>query len=288
MVRILYLLVITTLVSCQHDFGKLKILASFPNEFVEISGIEKMPNSNLLWFITDGGSDAKVYTYDLKTKKMGQRYALNQTKNVDWEDLTSDTKGTLFIGDFGNNDNTRTDLTIYKIKNIANATPQDSVTSAITFTLSDQTEFPPKKKDRNYDIEAFFYFKNNLYLFTRNRSKNFDGTTKLYRLPATAGAHTAQLIGQYKTCEDRGNCQITAAAIEQTTGNIALLSYDKLWLIDKYQGDAFFDGNIKEIKLDHMSQKESITFKNKHTVYIADERNGPDGGNLYEFDLRKN
>ena len=41
------------------------------------------------------------------------------------------------------------------------------------------------------------------------------------------------------------------------------------------------------ISLGHHSQKESICFKNNETLYIADEQNGVEGGNLYEFTLNK-
>ena len=37
-------------------------------------------------------------------------------ENNDWEDLTADDKGNLYIGDFGNNHNKRKNLSILKIK----------------------------------------------------------------------------------------------------------------------------------------------------------------------------
>lgn len=284
---LLITLLTVTLASCQQDFGKLKIISSLPNNFVEISGIELMTGGKQLWMITDGGNASSVYTYTIATQKMGPEYVINKAKNIDWEDLTSDPDGNLYIGDFGNNKSDRKDLKIYKINKIKNAKAKDSATTEINFTLSDQTEFPPKKKDRNFDIEAFFFANNNLYLFTRNRSKGFDGTTKMYKLPAIAGSHVAELVGSYKTCKDSGDCQITGAAYHPASKTVALLSYNKVWIIKNFKGDNYLQGNIKEIKLGHKSQKESITFKNATTVYIADERNGPDGGNLYELDFSK-
>lgn len=275
-----------TFASCQQDFGKLNIIASLPDSFTEISGIELISgDNNLLWMITDGGNAASVYTYDIQKKKIGAEYKINKATNVDWEDLTSDFKGNLYIGDFGNNKSKREDLKIYKITNIKNAKATQNATTEINFTLSDQTEFPPKKKDLNYDIEAFFYANNNLYLFTRNRSKDFDGTTKMYKLPATPGTHVAELVASYKTCNDSKECQITGAAYHKASKTVALLSYNKVWIIKDFDQDNYLSGNIKEIELGHKSQKESITFKNETTLYFADERNGPDGGNLYEFDF---
>jgi len=283
---IVVLLAISTS-SCSQDFGLLEIKASLPKSMVEVSGIEKIKKSPLLWMITDAGNPAILYTYDLQSKKMGTGYAIKNTQNKDWEDITSDPKGNLYIGDFGNNKGDRRDLKIYKVSGILTAKPNDSVTSSINFNLEDQTKFPPKKKDLNVDIEGFFYYKEFLYLFTRNRSKNFDGTTKMYKLPANAGNYTAKLVGSFKTCKDYNDCQITAAAINEKSKTVALLSYNKVWIIRDYKEDKFLEGNITEIKLGHKSQKESITFKDKNTLYIVDERNGPEGGNLYELDIKK-
>ncbi|MGJ8665801.1 MAG: hypothetical protein ACSHW7_05500 [Patiriisocius sp.] len=286
MKNITLFLFVISLYSCgQHDFGKMEILASLPNSLTEISGIEIIPGNESLWLISDSGSDPTVISYNVAEKKVSEQYIINQAENVDWEDLASDEKGNLYIGDFGNNSSKRKDLTIYKINDIANLATQDTATQKITFRLSDQTDFPPKKKDRNFDIESFFYKNGNLYLFTRNRSKDFDGTTKIYKLPAIPGDYTAELIDSYKTCKDDDDCQVTSATINHKTGAIVLLSYNKLWVLSKYNGDNFFSGNVNEIKLGHTSQKESVTFKDETHIYIADERNGPAGGNLYLVDI---
>jgi hypothetical protein len=154
-----------------------------------------------------------------------------------------------------------------------------------TFTLEDQTEFPAKKKNRNFDIEAFVYADEFFYLFTRNRSSGFDGTTKMYRLPAKPGHYTAELMDSFKTCNDPDDCQVTGAALDRSGKKLALLGYNKVWIFSDYENDEFFSANVKEIKLKHRSQKESITFKNGNTLYIADELNGAEGGNLYSLTI---
>ncbi|HCA83794.1 MAG TPA: hypothetical protein DEP18_08395, partial [Flavobacteriales bacterium] len=40
---------------------------------------------------------------------------VEQSKNVDWEELCSDSKGNYFLGDFGNNINKRQNLCVYKL-----------------------------------------------------------------------------------------------------------------------------------------------------------------------------
>jgi len=51
------------------------------------------------------------------------------------------------------------------------------------------------------------------YLFTKNRSSEFDGTTLMYGIPNIAGNHAAKLMGSFKSCGDFRNCAITSADI---------------------------------------------------------------------------
>lgn len=264
--------------------GDFHELSSLPSILEEVSGIDQPVGSELLYMINDGGNAAVVYGYDIATKKIVRKLVSPELENYDWEDLTSDNQGNLYIGDFGNNKNKRKNLAIYTLTGLEGDSLQTTITR---FRFEDQTKFPPKKKDRNYDVEAFIFLNNNFYLFTRNRSSKFDGTTKLYKVPAKTGVYVAELIGNFVSCKDSNDCQITAAAINIATKTIALLSYNKVWLLSEYTDDSFFDGRIEKIHLGHKSQKESITFKNNRTLLIADERTKKEGGNLYELRLKK-
>ncbi|MBQ0740360.1 hypothetical protein J9332_39385, partial [Aquimarina celericrescens] len=102
-------------------------------------------------------------------------------------------------GDFGNNSNDRKDLNIYKVSGILS---NSLSVSKIEFSYEEQKKFPPKKKELYFDVEAFIYLKNNLYLFTKNRSKKAKGITKLYKIPTTSGQHIAKLIGEYEICNN--------------------------------------------------------------------------------------
>ena len=271
------------LVGCQ-DFGKLKIIASVPASLEEISGIEHIPQSELIWAVSDSHNDATLFGFDAKSQSIKKVLNLHGITNEDWEDLAADTQANIYIGDFGNNKIKRKELAIYKVPNVSEEKEKITVYTT-TFTLEDQTEFPPKKKHRNFDVEGFIFYKNNFYLFTRNRSSKFDGTVKLYKLPATPGHHTAKVVGTYKTCDDKKHCQVTGATINFNTGMVVLQGFSRVWVLQDYKGDDFFSGSIQEIDLGHHSQKESVCFKNDTTLYIADEQNGVLGGNVYELTL---
>jgi len=283
---IVFLLLLSVTISSCQDFGKLQIVASVPAALEEISGIEKIPQSNLIWAVSDSHNSATLYGFNPTTQNIDEAINLTSIKNKDWEDMATDAEGNLYIGDFGNNNNKRKQLAIYKVPSVTESTEQRTIYTT-TFEYEDQTKFPPKKKDRNFDVESFIYYNNHFYLFTRNRSSHFDGTVKLYKMPATPGHHTAKVISSYKTCDDKKNCQVTGATIDFKSGTVALLSNSKVWLLKDYKNDDFFSGSIEEIDFDHHSQKESICFKDANTLYIADEQNGTLGGNVYEFQLNK-
>ena len=100
------------LISCQN-FGQLSFLADLPKHLKEVSGNETIRNSNLIWMLNDGGNESKIYAVSEQGKIKREVYIKN--KNHDWEDLTSDEKGNIYIGDFGNNLSKRKNLTILKI-----------------------------------------------------------------------------------------------------------------------------------------------------------------------------
>lgn len=285
--KLILLLLIGTMttVSCQN-FGSLTITHSLPESLEEISGITLASDSSMIWAINDSGNKALIYGYQPGSNSIVRTIAITNGDNKDWEDIATDGEKTLFIGDFGNNQNYRKDLVIYSVT-IPDSLPH-AKTEALktTFTLEDQEKFPPKKKHRNFDIEAFVYSDGFFYLFTRNRSSKFDGTTKMYRLPAKSGHYKAKLIDTFQTCKDYDDCQVTGASLDRSNRQLALLSYNKVWIFSDYENDEFFSATVEEIKLKHRSQKESITFKDSNTLYIADERNGSEGGNLYILRLK--
>lgn len=268
---------------CRNDFGNLQILASL--SLPEVSGIEKVPNSPLLWMIEDSGNAPVLYGYSVEERSVVHTIRITNANNKDWEDLASDPFGNLYVGDFGNNRNKRKQLTIYTVKDIGGLSEKETEAIKTTFYFEDQTEFPPKKKDRNFDVEAFIFKNDHFYLFTRNRSKAFDGTSNVYKIPAKEGVFEAKRIASFRTCNKKSECEVTSADYDPETNTLVLLSYSHLWIFSDFKNDDFFGGTVRHMPLQYPSQKESVTFKNSNFLYIADELTGLVGGNLYELDL---
>ncbi|MBW1298373.1 hypothetical protein [Aquimarina litoralis] len=282
--KISFLLIgITLSVSCQKkNDTDLIVIDHLSSSLHEISGITYLHGNSGLYAINDSGNDNVVFSLN-KKGKIQNELKIPDSKNVDWEDLAYDLKGNLYIGDFGNNNNDRKDLAIYKVSGIHTNTLH---TSTLKFSLEDQKKFPPSKKKRNFDIEAFIYKNGSFYLFTKNRSSKFNGETKLYKLKDKIGEQKAKLIGKYTLCEDANDCFISAAAINFKGDKIALLTYNKIFILSDFSEDDLFGGKIKKIKLNHYSQKEGICFENDSTLFIVDEKRKKTKGALYKYHLK--
>ncbi len=267
-------------ISCQN-FGQLNLLADLPKVLKEVSGVESARNSNLIWMLNDGGNKSKIYALSKKGKIKREVYIKN--KNHDWEDLTSDEKGNIYIGDFGNNFSKRKNLKIIKIDN-KYLKKKDAEATEIEFKYENQQNFPPKKKGLYFDAEAFFYFKNYIYIFTKSRVHNKYGKTFLYKLPAIKGKHIAKLIGEFENCNDL-ECWITSADISEDGKKVALLSQKNILIFSDFNQDDFFSGKVRKIELKNYSQKEGVCFKDNNTLLITDEEAHGAGGNLYELKL---
>ena len=90
------------------------------DEIKEGSGlVSSKCSENVFWTHNDSGDDAYIFALDGKGEKRAT-YKVKGAKNIDWEDIaeTKNESGEcfLFIGDFGNNARTRSEHTIYKVK----------------------------------------------------------------------------------------------------------------------------------------------------------------------------
>ena len=267
--------------SCQN-FGQLKIIADLPKDLEEVSGTEVVPKSDLIWMVNDGGNKPTLFGLNYKGQIIKEIYI--RAKNHDWEDLTSDEKGTIYIGDFGNNENERKNLSIIIVEH-NELDEKKAEVDEIEFKYANQHKFPPKKDERYFDTEAFFYFNKSLYILTKSRVKNNYGKTTLYKIPAAKGEYTAEIVDEFENCSDAA-CWITSADISPDGKKVVLLSQKQILVFSNFKGDAFLSGTLNKIDLVHRSQKESITFKDNNTLLITDERAHGEGGNLYELKIK--
>lgn len=264
------------------DYGNLIIKAKLPEDLEEVSGIQYDANEKAFWMINDSGNSSSVYLVNEKGEML--RKLKIDAKNRDWEDIAQDSVGNLYIGDFGNNRNNRKNLQIYKINKIDLICEEKIDVQKIKFSFPEQKEFPPKRK--YYDVESFFEWKGNFYIFTKSHVKNQIGRTFLYRVPNKKGKHEAELISDFMAClEDF--CWITAADISKDGKKVVIINNKSAWTFTDFESDDFFSGNCQEYSFDFLTQMESVTFKDS-LLYVADEehRKGYKGRYLYNLPMK--
>jgi hypothetical protein len=237
-----------------------------PAELKEVSGLwVQAPDS--LWWLNDGGNSPTLY----RTNICGQLQAaipLANTQNRDWEDLTYDTTGAIYLGDFGDNLTLRNDLMVYRYQ------PATGLLDSIRF------HFPA---GTHYNTEAFFWHQDSLHLFTKSVIRRGHLPTYHYVLPAQPGEHEAVLRDSLFLRKR----VVTAAAIHPETGQVALLAYyfklrlgfipysaANVFCFSDYPGGHYLLGKqrSRRISLLVATQYESIDFIDPQQLLVASEQ----------------
>lgn len=232
-------------------------VATLPDAVNESSGLLVAQQGQSFWTHNDGGSPPALYEIDTSGKLL-RTLLLKGIRNRDWEDLAQDQKGNIYIGDFGNNNNTRRDLKIYKVHPL-----HPEQIDSIMFRYPDQTEFPPKEKERNFDCEAFFWHADSLYLFSKNRGKK---NVKMYALPDRPGNYVSSLKGDIFI-----KSMVTAADINPSHTLFAVLTYGKVLLFRLSDDQHLLKDPYLCIKV-YRNQAEAIAFVNDTDFMITNEQ----------------
>jgi hypothetical protein len=259
-----------SLISCSAQNVVLDIEFEIPKELPEASGIVVLQNH--FWIINDSGNDSKLYKMDYAGLLVDSIYI--KGGNVDWEDLTIDPSGNIYIADFGNNTNDRNDLVIFKVR-YTDLGKDTVVPEEIHFNYGNQTSFPPQANQMNFDCEALIWYADHLLLFTKNRSESKQ--TKIYRISDMPGNYTTYPLDSIPT-----NGWITSASLSYNKKHLMLLSEDSLFVINNFSDQTFQGTSVDTITFDK-SQKEAIYMDENGKVFISEE--AEHGGSNYMFSL---
>jgi hypothetical protein len=261
-------------------------LATLPPVLEENSGMVVLGADSIL-FINDSGNDAALYLSDVSGQILKTVY-VRDFPNRDWEELTYDGLDALYIGDFGNNGNARTDLQIASVS-LAQVLYQDTVVPLKIMEIAYQRQqgFPPAPQARHYDMEAMVWAQDSLYLFSKNRTDPFDGKVYQYALPTLSGTYLLAPKDSFTTGAGlMASYWITGAAYHPLTRELVLLGYDKLWWFKQAEPPFFFSGSqVSSHAFNGFTQKESIDFVNDTLLYLSDEASVSGVQRLYAVQL---
>ncbi|HLV42710.1 MAG TPA: hypothetical protein VKY37_10550 [Brumimicrobium sp.] len=254
-------------------------LALLPPQLVESSALIKH-KSNFIT-INDSGNKPELYVFNQKGDVIHTCYIKN-AQNIDWEALAYDGQTYLYIGDIGNNNNKRKDLSIYKVK-LEDALDKDTINAQkISFSYPEQYLFPPYKSNLYYDAEALIVKDNQLLIFTKNRTVPFDGISKVYALPTESGEYQASLQKDLKLLPTNWREESITDATYYN-GELYILTYSKIYMFI-YENDNWVQK--KEYLHDSWTQKEGIAV-DKRYIYLTDENPTGIFSHNYLYKLKK-
>jgi len=232
----------------------------------EISGLECIGDSLLLAH-NDGGNEPTIYVLNLFGAILKECRVFN-AKNTDWEDLTKDNLGNLYIADIGNNENKRKKLRVLKLS-IHEILTKDSVSAEIyPFSYPEQTEFPALPENRSFDAESILFYHDSLWILTKCRTSPFDGKSFIYaintqNLNTGNWKKTQEIIPGVKSWKTDS---FTSATIYKD--QILCLTYNRLISY------SITSGRLKARKTRRFKsykQRECITVTSTGMMFIANE-----------------
>jgi hypothetical protein len=244
----------------------LRKVGSIKGIVPESSGLAPAADGQHYYSFGDEGNYPTLYEIT-GTGKLVQSIPIDAT-NSDWESLSRDPQGNYYIGDCGNNESTRRNLAIYRVRPDA-----PNGVSKISFSYPDQNEFPPKKKQRNFDCEASLWHEGQVWLFTKDRGQG--STSKVYTVPDQPGTYTAKLVTQLAIPGE-----VTDAALRPDGHRLVLLGRGELFILDGDSWDNILKATPRRVDLTGAGQTEGAVFKDNGTLLISTEQ-----GALYEFTL---
>ncbi len=220
---------------------------------------------SLLWTHGDSGTVPVLFAVNPRGEVVSRLRVLdapNQRAAPDWEDITRDDFGRLWVADTGNNENRRRDLAVFAVREPTTRGAADvKVEAVVRLSYPDQRGWPdPDRLD--FDGEALFWWDGALFLLSKHRS---DTWTTLYRLPALEGEVVLERLGDYDVGGDRRRFggQVTGADVSPDGATLAVLTYHAVLLFPRpASGANWLGGAPKVIPLDQdlLRQCEGIAW----------------------------
>jgi hypothetical protein len=245
------------------------VVPQLPGQLNESSAL--MIFRDLLWTINDSGGEAALYSFDRNTGEVKQVVRIENGENDDWESLASSDKQ-IFIGDFGNNRGNRKNLGIYILDKSDIPVEGDITLRAeqIEFSYPGQVNFTFGMNNNPYDCEAFIWFGDSLFLFSKDWVTR---KTKVYALPARPGIYSAELVDSFAV-----ECLVTGADISRNMKKLVLLGYADyvpyIWYFDGIEKGNLLGGRKTRYSMMEYfgTQTEGIAFSGNDTLFISSEQ----------------
>jgi len=264
----------------------VETVGELPNELWETSGL--LFYKGKLITHNDSGGTAQLFEIDTLSREITRTVTLTNVDNNDWEALSQD-ETYIYIGDFGNNVGTRTNLAVYRVSKSDYDTSDMLTAEVIAFSYEDQTDFNDNGNS-DWDAEAFFILGDECILLTKQWQSS--GSTA-YAFPKNPGNYVAQ---KRDTAIDLG--LITDADYNAENETLFLIGYNSFLspFVISYKNITstaiFTDATLKTPLSIGIVQTEGLTSDEKGTYYLTSEyftRDAPSitsSSRLFKFDYQ--
>lgn len=192
-------------------------IANLSNPYNETSGLAF--SNDTLFSINDSGNQPIVHALSSTGQHLNS-WTIQNAINADWEALALSST-TLFIGDVGNNDGSRSALDIYRIDRSALSSGSTSIfAQKQTLRFADQPTSGLAMNAHNYDCEAMFFWHDSLHFF----SKNWENLWTRHYVAPIAWQDTLMLnpVDSFFV-----NGLVTDAGLDPNSNSMYLLGYKK-------------------------------------------------------------
>jgi len=199
----------------------------------EISGMTHAESVGQYWGLSDSGFAPNIHRFNDRGEVL-QAVALEGATNRDFEAMTRDTHGHMYISDTGDNGLTRGHYQIYQISADLPAGASSAKTVRIDFKYED---------GQSRNCEAIFALDRKLILLTKQETYDRQPEVFVLDIPADGGHAVAKFIGHVD--------------LQGRVTDVAYSPPRKLLAVLTYHGIAFFD----------FSAPKDLLTKPKHYVY---------------------
>ena len=220
-------------------------------QIVEASGLAISAGiPDLAYTLNDSGNKPTVFAIQISTGQTVGRTDLSRYKLEDTESLYVDPRGQMWVGDLGDNDHSRTDVSILRFPE-----PGPGKHKIVT-----AERFGVRYDDGKVDVESMLVNPSSGQVFLASRNR-VGGAGTLYALPAT-------LQPGGKNLATNMNVQLPADVTDGTfsaDGSLALLrTPSRVWVANPQSW-----AMVHQITLPRPEKSESITFERGDQTFLV-------------------
>lgn len=267
------------------DYNAPQIVGTIKTpEITESSGVvNSRCNENVLWTHNDSGDGNYIYALNKQGVKLGT-FRISAAKNVDWEDIATFKNPAgecfLYIGDIGNNNLDRDQLTVYRVKEpIITGETESSREKPVETEKAEAIKFSYPADTHNAETLLVHPMTGDIYVVTKEESD----PAGVYKLAANYNPDSPnklEKISDFKVPAIPYGL-LTGGSISPDGKHIVICDYFAAYELELPQNDGNFDDiwkqKIAKINLSERKQGEAVSYSSdgKSIYATSEKKNSP-------------